>query len=85
MRGMETNSQVRALEMAIERFNPARGVALQFWSDVNMHGLNEALMYFKGYMKEDTDDEFVSAPSYTEPDLTPLTELVSFFGGELPE
>ena len=75
MRDMESNGvpiTIRNLEMSIEQLlpNTQLGYSLQFWTDVDTYGLNEALMYLK-----------LQIPNR---DLSPLKPMVEFFGGELP-
>ena len=67
----------RLLEMEVDRLTSNRSIIMQFWSDVRVYGLDEALVYLRGMLGDENG-------TGVTPDLSNLKDVVERLGGKLP-
>jgi hypothetical protein len=76
----DQNSDIRLLEMEVDTLcNYNVGMTLQFWSDIKVYDLNEALVYLRGMLGSHPVSDGGT------PDLSSLKVSVEHFGGRLPQ
>jgi hypothetical protein len=49
----KSDSTIRLLEMTVDSVVPEMGYSIQFWRDVRLYGVDEAIMYLKDHVSTD--------------------------------
>ncbi len=53
----QSDSTIRLLEMTVDNVVPETGYSVQFWQDVKLYGVDEAILYLKDTV---TDKQYIS-------------------------